>query len=172
MIYKAVRCRFHVLLQSDFFLFAAVWVLCIIIGICLADAYAYNSGRLLITSQLFPATTLMITVVPVLVVGLSRLRGCPLACYLVIVTDALSRGFCGFAVFLSYGSAGWLVRGLVQFSGICTSVMLWWLLLRSSDVDRCCFKKDFAFCMLSAVFISAVDVLCITPFLRELTMYI
>ena len=175
MNFEAVMRRFRMLLRSDFFLFSAAWTFGIIIGICLADAYAFSAGRvgsLLIGIKPLPIATLLITTVPVLIIAASLWRACPAVSFSAIVFNAVCRGFCGYEVFLSFGRAAWLVRGLLLFSGIGTSVLIWWLLFRSKGTDRHRFKKDIVICVLSAIIISAVDIMVISPFLRELAVYI
>ncbi len=175
MFFRVVMCRFRRLLRSDFFLFSSVWIFGIVIGICLADAYAFSAGAVasaLIAVRPSPIATLLITMLPVLMIGVSLWKASSIVCFATIAIDAVCRGYCSFMTFLSFGSAAWLVRGLVLFSGACTSVLMWWLLLRRGGTDPRRFKKDMVICILSAILISAVDILGISPFLSELAMYI
>lgn len=175
MFFRAALHRFHMLLRSNLFLFSAVWIFGMITGICLVDAYDFNAdivGSSLITVRPLPIATLLITTLPVLIVGLSLLRGNPVACFVAVALVAVCRGFCGFVIFLSFGSAAWLIRVLLLFSGTCASVLMWWLMLRSTDSNHHRIKKHIIICVLSAFFVSAVDILVISPFLCELAMYI
>ena len=175
MNFRAVMHSFRVLLRSDFFLFSAAWMFGIVIGICLADAYAFSAGTVglsLIAVRTSPFGALLITIFPVLVIAVSLWHACPAVSLAAFASCAICRGFCGYVTFQSFGGAAWLIRGLVLFSGVCTSVLMWWLFLRAGTAERNRFKKDIIVCVLSAIIISAVDILVISPFLCELAMYI
>ena len=74
--------------------------------------------------------------------------------------------FVGTVLDLTYGSAGWLVRCLLQFSGIVTLPIFCWFCLRcytgSADKSR---KRDLLVCFLLTAAAVLADYFAVTPIL-------
>ncbi len=175
MNYGSVFRRVRHLFRSYYFLISAFWILGIILGICLANAYAYKSDgavRLLISQPASPIWMLLISVIPIILIALFLWRASTAACCFVVTVEAISRGFCGMLILLAFGSGAWLVRSLFLFTSVCVSVLMWWLVFHYRHADHHCFKKAILICILSALIVSAVDIFYVSPFLLDLTKYI
>jgi hypothetical protein len=80
-----------------------------------------------------------------------------------------SRGFSGIALYVLIGSGAWMMRILFLFSGICISVIAWWLILRSNHLNRSELLKTLCFSLIAALIVSIVDHTVISPFLKDIT---
>ncbi len=161
--------------KSRLSLFALLWTCGLLIGICSANAYAFSyeiAGKSMISKQPLLISVLFVTVIPIVLTFVS-LRYVRWGCMCVVITvDAMSRGYCGTLVFHAFGSAAWLIRHLYLFSSICTSVLMWWLIVRHNRVDLNRFKRDGLICVLSAAVVAVADIYFVAPFLMDLSKYI
>ena len=87
--------------------------------------------------------------------------------YLTAFCKAVILGFCSCAVYCCFGSAGWLVRGLLLFSEIISCTALLWLVLKHiSGSDH--LLRDSVLCGTVIAAAGLADYLAVSPFLAEL----
>ena len=78
--------------------------------------------------------------------------------------------FCGMLIYSAFGSAGWLVRYLLQFTDILSAPILFWYCL--GHVDRPYrAKRDLLICASLSALIVCIDYFAVSPFLAELIDY-
>jgi len=82
--------------------------------------------------------------------------------------NAFSFGLFGQCVYLSYGSAGWLVRFLIQFPQILTAPFFCWFCIRHSFGKVSSLLRDFSICMVACALGVLMDYYIISPFLAKL----
>jgi len=79
--------------------------------------------------------------------------------------------FVSMGLYLSYGSAGWLLRLLMMFIDLCCLVPLWWCWLHFlSDSDSGLLKPVFTGGLIAGGIV-CLDYLCVLPVLAKLVEY-
>ena len=86
----------------------------------------------------------------------------------ILFFQALFFGFTGISVSFIFGTAGWLVRPVLMFSGIISSVLLWWFLLCKTESVH---WKDLAFLFVLLLAVSLSDFFIVSRFLQNLIVY-
>ncbi len=81
--------------------------------------------------------------IPVLIVIIAILFSLDFIYYLLLFFDGLCRGYCGTIVLSSLRSCAWLIRSLILFPGIISSVLMIWLLIKHSTGKQKSFLGDF-----------------------------
>lgn len=70
---------------------------------------------------------------------------------------------------LAFGSAGWLVRFLLQFSDILLLWLLFWFCLRHIRRESAGLRHHFGICTAAVMAVGSIDFCIISPFLAMLT---
>ena len=138
-------------------------------GVLIADAVGYSYLHLMRTAVRSPVSIVGTAVsvwIPFMVSLFLIVHSKPwlvcLICTLYIATFTVT----GFAVAISFERAGWLVRGLVQFSDLCLMpVLLYCAVCRLHDGLS---RRTILFCVLFAISIGMIDYSLISPFLANL----
>lgn len=78
---------------------------------------------------------------------------------------AASFSCCAFALMHAFGSAGWLVRFLLQFSDCCMVPVLVWFSVRHIAKPEKSVWNDFLICSLWMLIVGAFDYCVVSPFL-------
>ena len=89
--------------------------------------------------------------------------------YIISFVKAWSFTFAAYGICQAFGSAGWLVRFLVQFSDICLLCPLCWFLLRHIHSGSQLWRRDLEFCTLAAAAVCSIDYCVVSPFVVALT---
>ncbi len=76
-------------------------------------------------------------------------------------------GACASAVGLSFGSAGWIIRMLLLFSGWTELPVFYWLWLRCLDGDRGSMTREFSVVLILLIAIGSIGYWIIAPFLAS-----
>lgn len=78
--------------------------------------------------------------------------------------------YLAFGVTAAFGTAGWLVRGLLMFSDCLTLPLLWWFWLRCLRIPKEDATHCFFFACAAALLIGCVDYCTVSPFLANLIL--
>ena len=113
----------------------------------------------------------LVCLLPIVIVVIALFARLFFLAYPVVFLMAFSRGFSGFLVCMEQGSGAWLIRPMFLFSAGCTSVILWWLLIRNCNGRRLNFRKDIAIAIASLFVVNTIDLCFISPFLAGLSKY-
>ena len=105
---------------------------------------------------------------PFLFAALAAYVGQPVLLYILGFLRMFGFTFLGCCIQLAFGSAGWLLRCLFQFTDGCALVLLCWFSLRRIAVPAGFPIRDLAVCAVICVAASALDHLMISPFLAAL----
>ena len=89
--------------------------------------------------------------------------------YPVCFLKAFSFGFCAGGVYLVFGSAGWLVCGLLLFTDLCSMPLLYLFWQRYIDGSRRLVLTDAVLPASLLFLIGSLDHCIITPFLMKIT---
>lgn len=90
----------------------------------------------------------------------------PLLVYVICFLHVASYSFAGFAINISFGSAGWLVHGMMQFSDLILIPVL--LLFSVCVLQNRASKRLLCLCIAISVMVGLIDYLMISPFLVNL----
>lgn len=69
----------------------------------------------------------------------------------------------------AFGSAGWLIQPLLQFTGLCTAPLLCWFCLRHLSGAAPTLRRDLRICIFLALLAAGIDYTVVSPFLARLT---
>ena len=90
----------------------------------------------------------------------------PYLLHMICFFKVITFGFCSMLIYRAYGSAGWLIRLLLQFSDILSLPLLCWYCLRQFERPRP--YKDLIYCSFLAGIFVCIDHFAVLPFLAEL----
>lgn len=80
---------------------------------------------------------------------------------------AFAYSFCGILSVRAFGSAGWLVQPMLQFTDSITTIFLCFFGIRCC-VDQTGFKRDLIICILVSVAAVIIDYALVSPYLLSL----
>lgn len=133
---KWVFKHFHPVRDRQICIFAALWVIGLLSGVLLCDHSAYDFSVIFfgaVNTDPLPLGLFLICALPATLSALAFTFSLfPITC-LIVFSIAVFQGFSGTLVYMSVGSAAWLLRPMLLFSASCTSVLMWWLLLQCKD---------------------------------------
>ncbi len=89
----------------------------------------------------------------------------------ICACKAFSFAYCGQIARMAYGTAGWLVQPLLQFTAICTLPVFCGFCLRHIAGGKATARRDLGLCLGLAVLIAGVDYFVVSPFLAGLIDY-
>jgi len=108
-------------------------------------------------------------VLPFFVVSYAVLISKPKWILPIAFVKAFGFSFVGFLIHMAFGSAGWLVRGFLQFSGICAAPVFCWFGIRQISGKQRLVRRDLRFVCIIMAAIAAVDYFLVSPYLLHLT---
>ena len=73
--------------------------------------------------------------------------------------------WCGCLTVAVFGSAGWLIQPLFQFSDILMMPVFCWISIRQITKDQVSFWRDLKFCVVAFILVGALDYCIVSPFL-------
>ena len=151
------------------FLLVLLWGIGLVLGLLLCSLAPYNNSDIIfcaISTKPSAFGSFLICVLPVVFAAISvhaSLFG--LSC-LAVFLNAVSRGFCGTAIFEAVGTAAWLLRPLLLFTTGCTSVLMWWILLQNNTKRRLQKRIFFALCL--SCFVYIIELFFVSPLVGDL----
>lgn len=86
----------------------------------------------------------------------------------VCVCKVFSFAYCAVLAARAFGSAGWLVQPLLQFTDICTVPVLCWFSLRHIRTDTVSLRTEFSVCLFLTAAAAGLDYFVVSPFLAKL----
>lgn len=169
----ALRLRDRTLL-FQICLLSTLWLVGLIVGVWLA-AGVYTVGYLSFVDYATTTPSILVLLIacyaPIILCVIGLLNDFfPINC-IVIISESICRGFCGFLIYVLCGSGAWLLRLFFMFSSTFSAVLLWWILFRYFIFGKSCIRKN---CCIAGIFIFLlimVDRLLVSPFLIHLSMY-
>jgi hypothetical protein len=105
---------------------------------------------------------------PFLIAAFAAYISVPQLMYPLVFLKMMLFCLCGCCIYNVYGSAGWLVRVLLQFSDCCMVPVLCWFCLRHISGSAVSLWKDFVISTVAAGIVGIIDYCLISPFLASL----
>ena len=110
----------------------------------------------------------LLSVLPLLVISVVTCYRLHYFIFPLCALRGLTFGVCCSGVYLAFGSAGWLVSGLLLFSSILRMPVLLWYCLRCLSKPLLRMKRDLIKCIAITLLVTLVDYLWVSPFLSVL----
>lgn len=107
---------------------------------------------------------LLVVALPFLISALAVAYNKPLIIYILCFVKSILYSVCAFAVYSTYGSAGWLMQFLVLFLDNCTMVFLWIVWGSYTLLSRMDVRKVLAICFGLSVLAWVLDCYVISQF--------
>ncbi len=89
----------------------------------------------------------------------------------VVLFEAVCRGFCSLFIYQLIGNGAWLLRCLFFLSSTVSAVLMWWILLAYCACGKSIFRKNLHIAAVVLFLFVMVDRLLVSPFLIRLSMY-
>jgi len=168
------RFRLHIFtrwLRSDIAILVSFWFAGLFLGAYLAPTAAdplftlvhpVISGRVSVISGLITAS------LPLLLAAYAVNIHKPKLLFFIIFLKAFHFSFCGGLIYSIFGTAGWMLRLLVQFTDIFTVPVFCWFCIRHSLGRVGLNKKDLIISLSLTLLAASIDYLVIAPFFANL----
>ena len=166
------RPRLRLQVPKVYLLFIGVWLAGLILGTYFAAVSGNYYFLLMHVAPTCPVSIVGLTatvLLPFLFTAYAVYKDRPWMLYGICFLKVFTFGFCGFGITAAYGSAGWLVRFLFQFSDICSVPILCWFALRNLNGRNANLKREFWICLGLNLIICCLDLCYISPFLAHIT---
>lgn len=157
--------------RSRLFQFALCWLA----GLCLGTLLALSAGsssfsvmRLAASSRVSIVYSLCCVFLPFLLaayaVYIHRFALLIFLCF----CKAISFSFCALLAVRAFGTAGWLVQPMLQFTDTCLVPVLCWFCIRSISGSSTSVRKDLILSLIIGAAAVSMDYFLVSPFLAEL----
>lgn len=152
-------------------LFGLVWTVGLICGRFIANQASNQYLLLMRRAAKIPVSIIGLLAAecfPFLCVFFSVYISRPKLIYFICFCKACSFSFTGFAIMSVFGSAGWLVRLLLQFTSSGALALLCWYASRHLDGNCGKIRTDGVICGLLICCLGCIDYCYVSPFLASL----
>ena len=162
--------RPYLVRQRRYILFCLIWTTGFLLGMVLAaglDGSFFSLMRPTLGGRVSIIRQLAALSLPFLLAAFAVYANKLFWVYLLCFMKACGFTFCGMAINSAYGSAGWLVRILLQFSDMLTLPVFCWFclqILRKKSV----ILNDLIICAIFAATFVCIEHFAVLPFLAEL----
>lgn len=152
-------------------LLSLLWSFGMLLGRYLASTVAERSSTLVLLACIkrnSPIGLLAVIIVPFFISAVICKYFNALWIYPVAFIKAIGFGFCGYAVCLSFGDAGWLIRQLLMFTDCVSVLLLLWFWVRCITKNKRTVKLDLVVSFPILVAVSCFDYMVISSYLASL----
>ena len=150
------------------YLIGAVWLAGFLLGGFFLP-YAGDSYLLLMRSAVSSPVSIVGlfsgVLLPFLISAFAVYLSMPLVLACTCFLKAFSFSVCAGAVFSAFGSAGWLILILMQFSDCCMLPVMVWFSCRHWKTGRRNLRRDLTAVLFSAVAVGIMDYCIVSPYL-------
>ena len=147
------------------------WVVGLLLGTVIAariDPSSFSLMRRTASSQVSIVDRFIAAAFPFLIAAYAVYMNRPKLLLAVCFCKAFCFSFCAFIIIASFGTAGWLVQPLLQFTDICIIPVFCWFCVRNVSGKRKSWKKDALVCLIFAAITATADYWIVAPFLAKL----
>lgn len=159
------------LCRSVYFIFSLCWISGLLLGTLVAADFEASVSSLMRTAVFGRVSIISLCATaffPFLLVGYivysKRLR----ILFLICFCKAFSFSFCAWLVRCSFGTAGWLMQPLLQFTDVCMVPVFCWFSIRYLLGHKSSLLKDGIVYVISGITVIVMDYFFITPFVAKL----
>lgn len=156
-------------------LYEVILGVCWSFGLLLGFAYGTNANPLhfqLMRVAAFEHTSIIglviVLYIPLLLSALAVNYMCPQMLLLICFVKAFLFAACSGVIAAEFGSSGWLIRFLLQFSDCCAVPLLYLFSIRNISVQKSGIQFDFLLSSIVLLIVGCVDYFVISPFLVRL----
>ncbi len=145
---------------------SAVWLAGLLIGILLSsqmDRSIFTALRPILSERTSIIYHFAIVALPFLFAAYCIAIHKSKLLFFICFLKAVHFSFCGHLLYHAYGSAGWLVRFLLQFTEIFTMPILFAYCLRNISCGYDSAQRDLLICLILVAFMSCIDYFVISP---------
>jgi len=149
--------------------------LCFIFGLALgalfaagSDSYLYSLMRQCACRPMSIVTSLILAVFPFLILAYGAWIHRKEILLWMAFLSAFSYGFFGCLLLGAFGSAGWLLQILIQFTQSASLPMLCWFSLRQLEGKQESLLRDHIICIITVSALALFDLFVVSPFVAEL----
>ena len=170
------KSAFHPLLRAHrkVAFFVLFWCLGLFIGALSAgftDPVLYSGIRGASLCGMSIPGSLIAAVFPFLVAAYAAQGSKPNWIYPIAFAKAFALSYIGLLIHICFGPAGWLIRCLLQFSGIVAAPVFCWFGIRLLSVKQGCERRDLLISCILMAAVVAVEYFLVSPLLLHLTVF-
>ncbi len=156
--------------QLTVFVLASFWLIGVVVGCILAisDPVSFSLMRSACETRVSILWLSILSILPLFVVSVVVYYRLHYLIFPICALRAFNFGYCVCGVYLSFGSAGWLVCGLLLFSSLLSVPVLFWFCCRCLCRTLSTGRGEFISCLVITLLITLVDYLWVSPFLHSL----
>ena len=150
--------------------FLTAWLSGILLGALIAsgaDDYLLSVTRQTFGYRVSVIPLLLCAAFPFLIAAIAVLIERYWIFYLLSLVKGFALSFCACLIFCTFGSAGWLVQPMAQFTDVVLSMVFCLFCIRRCRLG-CDVKWDLMFCLIIAAAAAVVDYLLVSQFLAAL----
>lgn len=140
------------------------------LGVFFSDSYGFLM-RMAATCRVSIVGLGILLLLPLFLSFLCIHCGRPKLLYGICFLKSFMLGLCAMGCFYAFGSGGWLVRLLVQFSDLITFPILCWFMLRCISNSGKGIQRDYILCNGAFLLVGILDFFYISPYLVMLIDY-
>ena len=153
-------------------LFAFVWISGLSLGTVFAAVASNHYFLMMHRAPSCPVTIVGLAatvLLPFLFTAFAVYKNRHWMLFVICFTKAFIFAHSGFGIHAAYGSAGWLIRPLFQFSDLLTVPVLCWYSLQNLTKTASWRKREFWICLGIDILVCCLDLWYISPFLAMIT---
>lgn len=153
------------------FVLAFCWMLGLFLGAIYGDHADHSYAIMMRTAALCRVSIvglLFLLFFPLLLSAIAVYSNHPQWMVFVCFIKAFLFASCGSLLLITFGSAAWLIRILLQFSDFCTLPFLFWFSIRNIAGRNANTRMDLVICGCAMAVMGALDFCVISPFLVSL----
>ncbi len=150
---------------------AAVWIIGLGAGVLSAANASESYFLMMRRAALCPVSIVgcfAVACLPFLFAAFAVYISRPRLLYILCFGKAFLLASCFAAIAVSFGTAGWLARLLLQFSNVLLAPVLCWFCIRHIGGQADTLGKDLLICGAAALACGGLDYLLIAPFLARI----
>ena len=164
-LFRWLFCRRMYILLAFSCCFGAV---CGILAAFRSEESFLSLMRMAVTSHVSIVGLTVSALLPFLFAAFAVYLGQPFFLCILCFFRMFAFTFLGCCFHLAFGSAGWLLRSLFQFTDGCCLALLCWFSLRQLSASYAFPVRDLSVCCGLCIVTCAIDYLMISPFLASL----
>jgi len=160
---------------SSISILCILWVLGSVIGVLLVSNATSNAllcFRSVVSRRTSWLLLFTVAVLPLLLCSLALQYSWFVVNCVLFPFISFCRGFCGFSLFICFGSGAWLLRSGLLLSSTTCSVLMWWLVFKHYLSNTVSLQKDTCITVVILTLFTLVDRFWVSPLLFRLSLYI
>ena len=171
-MYKPVQKDSSFLHRNFIVAFICVWAAGLIFGAAAAACLGksnFSLMRTVLNSRVSIVSLLITAALPFLFTAYAVSVPAKGLLLFICFFKAYTFSFTGYLISAAFGTAGWLLQPLLQFTDLCTMPALMWFVISHCDKLGKLNRRDLTVSIVIAISAAVADCFVISPFLTEIT---